>query len=131
MTIDITEVKTSYPLLLSTLQKVLRFHGTGTSIRIVQEDHLSKDRYLLKKGGTLMIPGPVQHSERKIYGNTVEDFNRERFVRTSTKRLSHVGFRGFGNDSNLWPGRHSASTEAIAFAALMALRFDVRLKSGT
>jgi len=131
ITIDITEVKTSCPLLVSTLQEVLRFHGTGTSVRIVQEDHLLDGKYLLKKGGTLMIPGPVQHSERKIYGDNVNAFDHKRFIRTGAKRLNPIGFRGFGGGSTLCPGRHFASTEIIAFVALMALRFDVRPKDGT
>jgi hypothetical protein len=130
VTIDITEVKASCPLLLSTLQEVLRFHGTGTSVRIVQEDHLLDGNYLLKKGGTLMIPGPVQHSERKVYGDSVDDFDHKRFIRTGIKRLNPVGFRGFGGGSTLCPGRHFASTEIIAFVALMVLRFDVRPKRG-
>ncbi|KAF2119897.1 putative 25-hydroxycholesterol 7-alpha-hydroxylase, partial [Lophiotrema nucula] len=129
--IDITEVKTSCPMLLSTLQEVLRVHGTGTSVRIVQEDHLLNDKYLLKKGGTLMIPGPVQHSAKSVYGESVNEFNHKRFVRTSGKRLNPVGFRGFGGGSTLCPGRHFASTEIIAFVALMVLRFDVKPKSGT
>jgi hypothetical protein len=129
--IDITEVKTSCPLLLSTLQEVLRFHGAGTSVRIVQEDHLLDGKYLLKKGATLMIPGPVQYSERTIYGDNVDNFDHKRFVRTNTKRLNPVGFRGFGGGSTLCPGRHFASTEIIAFVALMVLRFDVRPKYGT
>jgi cytochrome P450 len=129
VTIDITEVKLSCPILLSTLQEVLRVHGTGTSVRIVQEDHLLDDKYLLKKGGTLMIPGPVQHTAMTIYGESVNDFDHKRFVRTSGKRLNPIGFRGFGGGSTLCPGRHFASTEIIAFVALMVLRFNLKPKS--
>ncbi|PVH98078.1 cytochrome P450 [Periconia macrospinosa] len=131
VTIDITDVKASCPLLLSTLQEVLRFHGTGISVRIVQEDHLLDGKYLLKKGGTLMIPGPIQHSEPQVYGDSVDEFNHKRFIRTSGKRLNPIGFRGFGGGSTLCPGRHFASTEIIAFAALMVLRFDIQPKSST
>ncbi|KAJ4296488.1 hypothetical protein N0V90_006533 [Kalmusia sp. IMI 367209] len=131
VTIDMTEVRSSCPILLSTLQEVLRFHGTGTSVRIVQEDHLLDGKYLLKKGGTLIIPGPVQHSEKSVYGNSVDNFDHKRFLRTGTKRLNPVGFRGFGGGSTLCPGRHFASTEIIAFVALMVLRFDIKPKSGT
>ena len=129
--IDITEIKKACPLLLSILKEVLRFHGTGTSVRTVQEDHLLDGKYLLKKGGTLMIPGFVQHSERTVYGDTVGNFNHKRFIRTNAKRLNPFGFRGFGGGSTLCPGRHFASTEIIAFAALMVLRFDFEPHSGT
>jgi cytochrome P450 len=130
VTIDITDVKLSCPMLLSTLQEVLRVHGTGVSVRIVQEDHLLDGKYLLKKGGTLMIPGPVQHTTDTIYGENVNDFDHKRFVRTNGKRLNPIGFRGFGGGSTLCPGRHFASTEIIAFVALMVLRFDLKPKSG-
>jgi cytochrome P450 len=130
VTIDITDVKLVCPMLLSTLQEVLRVHGTGTSVRIVQEDHLLDGKYLLKKGGTLMIPGPVQHTADTIYGDNVYDFNHKRFVRGNGKRLNPIGFRGFGGGSTLCPGRHFASTEIIAFVALMVLRFDLQPTSG-
>jgi cytochrome P450 len=130
VTLDITEVKLSCPMLLSTLQEVLRVHSSGISIRIVQEDHLLDGKYFLKKGATLMIPGPVQHTADTIYGESVNEFDHKRFVRTSGKRLNPMGFRGFGGGSTLCPGRHFASTEIIAFVALMVLRFDVRPKSG-
>jgi hypothetical protein len=130
VTIDITEVKLLCPILLSTLQEVLRLHGTGTSVRIVQEDHLLDGKYLLKKGGTLMIPGPVQHSASSIYGESVKEFEHKRFIRTTGRRLNSIGFRGFGGGSTLCPGRHFASTEIIAFVALMVLRFNIKPKSG-
>lgn len=130
VTIDITEVKNSCPILLSTLQEVLRVHGTGISIRVVQSDYLLDDKYLLKKGSTLMIPGPVQHSSKAVYGESVDEFNHKRFLRTNGRRLNPVGFRGFGGGATLCPGRHFASTEIIAFAALMILRFDIKPVGG-
>ena len=130
VTIDMTEVKSSCPILLSTLQEVLRVHGTGTSVRVVQQDHLLDGRYLLKKGGTLMIPGPVQHSSKAIYGESVNKFDHKRFVHTDGKRLNPVGFRGFGGGSTLCPGRHFASTEIIAFVAVTVLRFDIKPVDG-
>ena len=130
VTIDISKINTFCPIMLSTLREVLRVHGTGTSVRVVQEDHLLEDKYLLKKGNTLMIPGPVQHSSRAVYGESVNEFKHKRFIPTEGKRLNPVGFRGFGGGATLCPGRHFASTEIIAFAALMILRFDVKPVKG-
>ncbi|KAI9682768.1 MAG: hypothetical protein M1822_006258 [Bathelium mastoideum] len=126
VTIDITEVKISCPLLLSILQEVLRFHGTGNSVRVVQQEFLLDDKYLLKKGGTLMIPGPVQHTSKAIYGESVNMFDHKRFVRSEGKRINPIGFRGFGGGATLCPGRHFASTEIIAFVALAIMRFNIR-----
>lgn len=77
-----------------------------------------------------MIPGPVQHTSRTVYGESVNEFNHKRFIHTEGKRLNLVGFRGFGGGATLCPGRHFASTEITAFAALMILRFDVKPVKG-
>ncbi|KAI1487550.1 cytochrome P450 [Biscogniauxia mediterranea] len=130
-TIDIANVKSACPKLLSTLQEVLRFHGTGISARVVLEDHMLDGRYLLKKGNTLMIPGPVQHTLRDVWGDNVDEFHYKRFVRSShQKRPNPVAFRGFGGGTVLCPGRHFASTEILAFAALMIMRFEIRPMGG-
>lgn len=130
VTIDIAKVMTSCQILLSTLREVLRVHGTGTSVRVVQQDHLLDNQYFLKKGSTLMIPGPVQHSSKAVYGESVNEFNHKRFVRMDGRRLNPVGFRGFGGGSTLCPGRYFASTEIIAFVALMILRFNIKPVDG-
>ncbi|KAI0400028.1 cytochrome P450 [Xylaria palmicola] len=129
--IDITNVKSECPTLLSILQEVLRFHGTGISTRMVLEDHLLDGQYLLKKGNMLMIPGPVQHSFREIWGDNVNEFDAQRFVRSSKRqRPNPVAFRGFGGGTVLCPGRHFASTEILAFTALMIMRFDIQPLGG-
>jgi cytochrome P450 len=130
-TIDITQVKSSCPILLSILKEVLRYHGIGTSVRIVQEDHLLDGKYLLKKGGVVMIPGIVQHTSIPAYGENVAEFQHKRFVRApGRKRPSPVAFRGFGGGTTLCPGRHFASTEVLAFVALAIVRFDFEPAKG-
>ncbi|KUJ19323.1 cytochrome P450 oxidoreductase, partial [Mollisia scopiformis] len=125
-TIDISDVKTSCPILLSTFQEVLRFQSIGTSARVVMEDHMLDGKYLLKKGGTVMIPGTVQHTIPSVWGDNVSSFDHKRFVRSgSKKRPNPVAFRGFGGGTTLCPGRHFASTEILAFATLMVLRFEI------
>lgn len=130
-TLDITQVKSSCPILLSILKEALRFHGIGTSVRIVQQDHLLDGKYLLKKGGVVMIPGIVQHTSIPAYGEAVDEFQHKRFVRSAgRKRQSPVAFRGFGGGSTLCPGRHFASTEVLAFVALVITRFDFEPTNG-
>lgn len=131
VSIDITEVKSSCPILLPTLQEVLRFHGTGISVRVVPQDHLLDGKHLLKKGNTLMTPNPVQHSSKAVFGESVNGFIHKRFIRTNGRRFNPVGFGRFGGSSTLCcPGRHFASTEIIAFVSLMILRFEVKPVSG-
>ena len=78
-----------------------------------------------------MIPGKVQHTTSSVWGPNVDEFDRKRFVRSeSGKRPNPVAFRGFGGGSVLCPGRHFATTEIIAFAALLVLRYDIRPSRG-
>jgi cytochrome P450 len=126
-TLDIAEVKASCSILLSILKESLRFHGIGTSVRVVTQDHLLDGKYLLKKGGIVMIPGPVQHSSTLSYGEDVDKFEHMRFVRSPTrKRPSPIAFRGFGGGATLCPGRHFATTEILTFVALIIARFDFK-----
>lgn len=123
-TLDMSHLKASCPILLSTLQEVLRFHTVGISIRMVMEDHMLDNKYFLKKGNTVMIPGPVQHTNTSSWGPNVDEFDHARFL-PKNKRHNPVAFRGFGGGSTLCPGRHFASTEILAFAAMLILRFDI------
>ncbi|KAF2198497.1 cytochrome P450 [Delitschia confertaspora ATCC 74209] len=128
-TLDMSQVKSSCPIVVSTLQEVLRVHTVGISTRMVMEDHMLDNKYLLKKGSTLMMPGPVQHSDISAWGPTVNEFDHRRFVRhkdlKDNKRHNPVAFRAFGGGTTLCPGRHFTSTEILAFTAMMILRFDV------
>lgn len=125
VTLDISRIKETSSLLVSILKEVLRYHGIGTSVRFVTQDHMLGDQYLLKKGGIVMIHGPVQHTSIPAYGENVNIFQHDRFVRgTGNKKPAPVAFRGFGGGSTLCPGRHFASTEILAFVAMMIARFD-------
>lgn len=130
-TIDVDYIKTSCPIFLSTFKEVFRFHGINNSVRMVLEDHMLDGQYLLKKGSTVMMPGPVQHSIPSVWGADVSTFNHKRFVRTpGSKRPNPVAFRGFGGGTTLCPGRHFATCEILAFAALAILQFDIQPEGG-
>lgn len=126
--IDLASIRTSCPVLLSTFQETLRYRGVATGPRIIIEDVLLDGRYLLKKGNMLMIPTPVQHTDTAAWGEDAGVFDYMRFARKpgpGQKRPNRVAFRAFGGGHVLCPGRHFASTEIMALAALLALQFDV------
>lgn len=128
-TIDMSKVKTSCPMFLSTFKEVLRIYSTSVSARLVMEDHLLDNQYLLKKGSTVMMPSPVQHYSSVVWGPDNDTFDHRRFAR-SGKRPSAAGFRAFGGGTTLCPGRHFASTEIMAFVAVMIMQFDVKPTTG-
>ncbi|KAI1076617.1 cytochrome P450 [Whalleya microplaca] len=127
-TIDLAHIRTACPILVSTWQEILRFHGISVAARIVQEDTLVDSQYLLKKGGVVLMPNTVIHSDQSLWGPTTGQVNHKRFLKTrkdETTRHPAAAFRGFGGGHVLCPGRHFASTEVLALLALLIVRFDV------
>ena len=132
--VDMTCVKTSCPILFSTFQEVFRFRGTGVSARMMMDDFLLENTYLLKKGNIVLIPAAVQHGLSSAWGDNVHEFYHKRFIRerggAKGKRHNPVAFRGFGGGSTLCPGRHFAATEILAFASVIIMRFNIRPVQG-
>ncbi|KAI1760406.1 cytochrome P450 [Hypoxylon sp. FL1150] len=125
-TIDLANIRTSYPILLSTFQETLRYRTVTPGARMFLEDVLLDGRILLKKGNILMLPASVQHTNVSAWGEYVDSFDHMRFVpRPSQRKPNTVAFRAFGGNHVLFPGRHFASTELMALAALLVLQFDV------
>jgi cytochrome P450 len=126
--LDLANIRTSCPILLSTFQETLRFRAVNPGPRVVLEDVLLEGHILLKKGSMLMIPAPVQHTSLSAWGEDVGEFDHTRFVRkpgAGRKAPNRVAFRAFGGGHVLCPGRHFASTEIMALAVLLVLQFDV------
>ncbi|KAI1323903.1 cytochrome P450 [Xylariaceae sp. FL0255] len=127
-TVDLAHVKSSCPVLLSTWQETLRYNHIGVSARVVMRDFILDNKYLLKKGATVMSCMPVQHSDPALWGETAREYDHRRFIRTpgSKRKTTAAAFRSFGGGSMLCPGRHFVSTEVMAFAALLLLQFELK-----
>ncbi|KAF7881739.1 uncharacterized protein EAF02_006427 [Botrytis sinoallii] len=125
--LDITNVKTKCHLLLSTFQETLRHRSAGTSVRIVMEDTMLDNKWLLKKNSIIQMPGRVIHMDPKIWGPDVADFNPRRFLKDKDiKRPNPAAFRTFGGGTTLCPGRHFATNEILAVVSMFVMRFDMR-----
>jgi cytochrome P450 len=127
--IDMSKVKSSCPIFLSTFKEVLRHHSTSIAARLVMEDYLLDDQYLLKKGSTVMMPGTVQHTRQDVWGADTDSFNYRRFAVPDQHKYA-AAFRAFGGGSTLCSGRHFATTEILAFTAVMLMRFDMKPVAG-
>ena len=79
--LDISSVKSSSPLLLSTCQEVLRLKAMGTSVRQVMKDTMLNDEYLLKEGNIVLMPTLLVHTDISIWGPDVKEFNHKRFMK--------------------------------------------------
>ncbi|KAI0145053.1 cytochrome P450 [Xylariaceae sp. FL1272] len=127
-TLDIARVRTRFPVLISTWQEVMRFHGISIAARIVQADTMIDDQYLLKKAGVVLMPNAVIHSDESLWGPSVGQFNHRRFMKSekdAQTRHPAAAFRGFGGGHVLCPGRHFASTEILGLVALLLVQFDI------
>ncbi|KAK8012304.1 hypothetical protein PG991_009679 [Apiospora marii] len=148
-TIDLSRLtNSSYcPVLLSTYHEVFRYHGMANSVRVVSEDHLLNGRFLLRKGGLVMISARAQHRNSEVWGSDVDEFQPHRFNISDKKRdvdkgkqqqqqgrrgnrINPVAFRGFGGGVTLCPGRHFATAEILLLVALLVLRFDIQPVGG-
>lgn len=126
-TIDLTVILNSCPVLMSTFRETFRYHGMANSVRVVSEDHMLDGKYLLKKGGLVMMSAKAQHTNPDVWGENVGEFYHKRFLKQAGgKRPSPLAFRGFGGGTTMCPGRHFATSEILMLAALLILRFDIR-----
>ncbi|OTA98758.1 hypothetical protein M426DRAFT_44145, partial [Hypoxylon sp. CI-4A] len=133
-TVNLTFILNACPILFSTYNEVFRFRGMANSVRIVSGDHMLDNRFLVKKGGLIMISARAQHSDADVWGENVGQFYHKRFSKQqdgNNKRLSAVAFRGFGGGTTLCPGRHFATSEILLLATLLLLRFDIEPVGGT
>lgn len=126
--VDLARVRVDCPVLLSTFTETMRHRGVGVSARLLLED-VEVAGYTLKKGNLLMIPSKVQHTSEAAWGEHVAKFDHLRFV-PGRVRPNRTALRVWGGGHVLCPGRHFASAEILAFAALVVLRFDIRPLAG-
>ncbi|KAL9105199.1 MAG: hypothetical protein Q9187_008767, partial [Circinaria calcarea] len=132
--LDVGQMKAKCQLLTSIFQEVLRVHSFNASVRMVTEDTILNDRYLLKKGSIVQMPSLVIHSDPQVWGPTVKDFDPQRFIKTRRgkgEQKQHPGaFRAFGGGTTLCPGRHFATTEILSTVAMFVMRFEMEPVEG-
>lgn len=139
--IDITNAKSKCPVLASTYQEVLRHTSLGTSVRQVMQDTYLDNKYLLKKGNTVLMPSIVVHKDFTIWGPDAHEFNHTRFFKderphsgaqTLKRKAANPSsaFRGFGGGTTLCPGRHFATTEILAVMIMLCMRYEISPVTG-
>ncbi len=128
-TIDLSRLK-EVPILTSVLQESLRHRATGAGPRMVLEDTILDNRYLLKRDSYLIIPNHEMHFDLGAWGESVMDFDAQRFIRSGSNKIPPGAFRGFGGGVNLCPGKAFATTEVVALLAMLAMRYEMKPTSG-
>ncbi|KAI4087254.1 MAG: hypothetical protein LQ344_006937 [Seirophora lacunosa] len=137
--IVVSKLKEHCPLLLSLYQETLRVQTHNTSSRWVIKDTLLADRYLLKAGNVIQMPGYPVHMMPAIYGADAETFKPRRFIKLAAStdgkkdraaKQHPASFRSFGGGATLCPGRHFATAELCAATAMFVMQFDMRPADG-
>jgi cytochrome P450 len=124
--IDLAAIRTHCPVLLSTFQETMRFRTVTPGARVLLDDVLLDGHIKLRKGSMLMLPAAVQHTNESAWGGDANTFDHLRFTsRPDRRKPNRTAFRGFGGGRVLCPGRHFASNEIMALAALLVLQFDI------
>ncbi|KAF2656384.1 cytochrome P450 [Lophiostoma macrostomum CBS 122681] len=126
-TIQLTKLMTESPVLMSTYRETMRLYSFGASVRTVTEDTMLLDQYFLRKGSMVTIPASSAHTDPDIWGPDVNEFNYRRFIDTKVPGAAN---RAFGGGSSLCPGRHYATSQTLAIAALMVLQYDIKPTNG-
>lgn len=138
--LDVAALKQKCPLLLSVFQETQRTRHVNPSFRKVMADVVLDDKYLLKAGNYLQVPGNVIHSETGIWGQGALEFDPYRFVPNKGKdnrdgngaserdasASSASGFVPWGAAPYMCPARQFAATEILIATALLAMRADLR-----
>lgn len=104
----------------------------ANSVRVVSEDHLLAEKYLLKKGGLVIMSARAQHVSPEVWDDGVLEFKHRRFLKSGKdgrRSVDPAAFRAFGGGTTLCPGRHFATSEIILLAAMVLVRFDVQPKN--
>ncbi|KAL8873897.1 MAG: hypothetical protein Q9174_000700 [Haloplaca sp. 1 TL-2023] len=134
--IDVSRLKASCPLLHSTYQETLRVQTHNTNSRWVIKDTLLADQYFLKEDSVIQMPGHFIHSLPSVWGNDADTFVPGRFMQIEKKQREDrskqhpASFRSFGGGKTLCPGRHFATAEICAAAAMFIMRFDMMSADG-
>lgn len=132
---DLNHLINNTPLLTSIYWEVLRLTAGSASVREVEEDTMIGG-YRFCKGAMVMIPLRLQHLNEDVFGDDVDTFVPDRFLRNASELEGNKKNPGikvlkpFGGGTSLCPGRHFAINEIFAYVATVLRKFDMELPPG-
>lgn len=135
---DVQYLLKDCPLLVASWQEVLRTKATTISSRIITEDTLLNDQYLLRKGGVVQLVSTPNHTSNEIWGEDANQFNPARFLKSSQDHLDRDvrknrrdGYTPFGGGSSLCPGRNFVTMEILGAVATFVTGYDITKPDGS
>jgi len=132
---DLNHLINNTRLFESIYWEVLRMTAGSVSVREVGEDTMIGG-YRFCKGAMVMVPLRLNHMNEDIFGDDVNTFVPDRFIRDvsglegNKKNPGIKVLKPFGGGTTLCPGRHFAMNEIFAYAATAIRKFDIELVPG-
>jgi len=134
---DITRIQKECPQLVAAFEESLRLRAATVSVRMVMEDTMLADQYLLKKGAVIQMPSAPSSQSEAIWGPNPEIFNAKRMLKSTYDALSREDRRTrtqayfpWGGGKYICPGKQFASTELIGVVGSFLYGFDVETNGG-
>lgn len=135
--IDVSYLLKECPILVASWQEMLRTRSVTISSRIVLEDTLLNDQYLLRKNGVIQLVSGPNHSSTQIWGPDAGEFNPSRFLKSTQDNISREnrkqrrdGYTPFGGGSSLCPGRNFVTMEILGVVATFIVGYDITAEDG-
>ncbi|KAH8660631.1 cytochrome P450 [Xylariales sp. PMI_506] len=127
--LDVAALKTKCHVLLSAYQETQRTRHTQVAFRMVTQDTLIDDKWMLKKGNMIHMPAKPTHDDPEVWGPNAQVFDPYRFVpakpgETKAKILPST-FLPWGAPPHLCPARQFVTTEILIVVALLAMRINL------
>ncbi|KAK1767814.1 putative cytochrome p450 protein [Phialemonium atrogriseum] len=138
-TLSLSALRASSPTLLAVVRECLRLNSDNYSTRLVvgPDDAVLATHHRLRAGAVVQVAGGVMHADARIWGGPAAagEFDPGRFLGGRQGQGQGQGhgqgqhhpaaFRAFGGGKTLCPGRHFATSEILAFVAVVVMTFDI------
>lgn len=139
--VDISLLRSSCPLLASSMQETQRLRTCSAATREVTADTTigkGKDQYLLKRGNYLQLHSTPMLHNADLWGDDTQYFDPRRFVRMAKScssgkvevvppnQLPLQSFPVWGFGPHLCPARYYAFQSMMLTVALVILRLDLK-----
>ncbi|KAK1994039.1 cytochrome P450 [Colletotrichum falcatum] len=147
--LDLAVLRSSSPLLLSSIQEAQRLHGISAHIREVLRDTTVAGAdgraHLLRKGNYVQMNSVPVLRDEETWGADAASFEARRFIRMKKRADAAAGaaagvaapgdlaphsFPVWGAAPHICPARWFATGGAMALVALMALKLDIEAAPG-
>jgi cytochrome P450 len=134
---DITSIQKECPLLVAAWDESFCLSAATLFVRMVMEDTILADKYLLEKGAVIQMPSAPSSQSEAIWGPNPDNFNAKRMLKSTYNALPREdrktrtqAYFPLGGGKYICPGKQFASTELIGFVGSMLYAFDVKMSNG-